>query len=31
MARPMTVGGERAVMHLDEMPGRRQSDAAASA
>jgi hypothetical protein len=31
MPRPMTVGGERAVMHLDEMPGRRQSDAAASA
>jgi hypothetical protein len=30
MPRPMAVGGERAVMHLDEMPGRRQSDAAAS-
>jgi len=25
MPRPMAVGGERAVMHLDEMPGRRQS------
>ena len=22
MPRPMAVGGERAVMHLDEMPGR---------